>query len=291
MLNIETPSTNQGLLPTTLVAAVYDVVLTIIKGDLYSIISYLVPYPLIKSASEPSTDVVRDDREAVYEIVMKIIMSDVIPEKCAASMSFPTVSGISLESACSSLWYNLNVAISDDIAYRIRKGVEEQDISEKYEQIIYSKVLPYIRATHLPPMPMYNPYTHSGQFQPQPVYQPQPTCQPQSAYQQQALMGYAMPAAQRMNVDMQCDALSKMTNQLVDMLCKGAPSFSPYKSTTASTNAVCEFIQAVKNNTAGAAIMMALDKATELLTPVQWFTLLRQYLNTTRSPYGSSGPV
>lgn len=283
----ETQQQEQLLLPNDLIAATYGLVLAIIKSNLrVALKDIITPAPLPAPVSPASFDIEKvkevaaseqkaDELRKLMYSTTRDVLNSIDPVHCARFITI-RVPPQAKEHVLTMVWPALDAAIGEDIAYHVRRDLEERElVPNPCCKIAYDKLICWLKRPHLPfvfdhTLTVHHPaYTQYGIMQqPNPVYaqcgpvqQPVPFAKvtPLSASLQLANL-HGEDIAKQVEAALSSDKSLGVKSKDIPLLIKN-------------------FIVAAKDDKAGPIVQYHLHNTAHILTVPEWCMLIREYVS------------
>lgn len=283
----ETQQQEQLLLPNDLIAATYGLVLAIIKSNLrVALKDIITPAPLPAPVSPASFDIEKvkevaaseqkaDELRKLMYSTTRDVLNSIDPVHCARFITI-RVPPQAKEHVLTMVWPALDAAIGEDIAYHVRRDLEERElVPNPCCKIAYDKLICWLKRPHLPfvfdhTLTVHHPaYTQYGIMQqPNPVYaqcgpvqQPVPFAKvtPLSASLQLANL-HGEDIAKQVEAALSSDKSLGVKSKDIPLLIKN-------------------FIVAAKVDEAGPIVQYHLHNTAHILTVPEWCMLIREYVS------------
>lgn len=294
----ETQQQEQLLLPNDLIAATYGLVLAIIKSNLrVALKDIITPAPLPAPVSPASFDIEKvkevaaseqkaDELRKLMYSSTKDVLDSIDPMHCARFITI-RVPPQAKEHVLTMVWPALDAAIGEDIAYHVRRDLEERElVPNPCCKIAYDKLICWLKRPHLPfvfdhTLTVHHPaYTQYGIMQqPNPVYA---QCGP---VQQPVPFAKAAPVS----AEMQLISLNEDTTKQVEAVLSSDKSLGVKSKDISSL--IKNFIVAARGDNAGPIVQYHLHNTTHILAVPEWCMLIREYASFMRRRMEDEGMV
>lgn len=283
----ETQQQEQLLLPNDLIAATYGLVLVIIKSNLkVALKGIITPAPLPAPVSPADFDIEKvkevaaseqraDELRKLMYSTTKDVLDSIDPVHCARFITI-RIPPQAKEQVLTIVWSALDAVIGEDIAYHVRRDLEERElVPNPCCKIAYDKLICWLKRPHLPfvfshNLTVHHPaYTQGIMQQPNPVYtqcgpgvqQPLPfdKVTPLSPSLQLANL-HGEDVAKQVEAALSSDKSLGVMSMDIPLLIKN-------------------FIVAAKDDKAGPIVQYHLHNTARILTVPEWCMLIREYVS------------